>query len=62
MGARELGEAVRLDPRNADSLSGLALCELKLGRTADARAHAAAALALNPDDPLAKGILRGGGS
>jgi len=60
--ARELGEAVRLDPRNADSLSGLALCELKLGRTADARAHAAAALALNPDDPLAKGILRGGGS
>jgi tetratricopeptide (TPR) repeat protein len=60
--ARELGEAVRLDPRDADSLSGLALCELKLGRTAEARAHAAAALALNPADALAGGILRGGGS
>jgi tetratricopeptide (TPR) repeat protein len=60
--ARELAEAVRLDPKNPDSLSGLALCELKMGRLADARAHAAAALALNPDDPLARGILRGGGS
>jgi Flp pilus assembly protein TadD len=53
---------VRLDPNNADSLSGLALCELKLGRLADARAHATAALAINPDDPLARGILRGGGT
>jgi tetratricopeptide (TPR) repeat protein len=59
---RELREAVRLDPRDSDSLSGLAYCELKLGRIADARAHAAAALAINPADPLAGGILRGGGS
>ena len=59
---RELSDAVRLDPRNADSLSALAFSELRLGRTAEARAHASAALAINPDDPLAKGILRGGGS
>ena len=59
---RELTEAVRLDPRNADSLSALAFSELRLGRAADARAHAAQALALNPGDPLARGILRGGGS
>lgn len=60
--ARELREAVRLDPRDSDSLGGLAYCEMKLGRIADARAHAAAALAINPADPLAGGILRGGGS
>ena len=60
--ARELREAVRLDPRDSGSLSGLAYCELKLGRVEDARAHAAAALAINPEDPLAGGILRGGGS
>jgi tetratricopeptide (TPR) repeat protein len=59
---RELSEAVRLDPRNADSLSALAFAEVRLGRPADARAHAAAALAINPDDRLARGILRGGGS
>ena len=35
---------------------------MKLGRMADAHAHAAAALAINPGDPLAGGILRGGGS
>ena len=49
---RELGEAVRLDPRDADGLARLSYCELELGRTADARVHAAAALALNPGDPL----------
>ena len=59
---RELSEAVRLDPRNADSLSALAFAEVRLGRPADARAHAEAALALNPGDPLARGILRGGGT
>ena len=51
--ARELAEAARLDPRDPDSLSRLAYCELELGRTADARAHVDAALALNPDDALA---------
>ena len=60
--ARELGEAARLDPRDADSFSHLAYCELKIGRATDARAHALAALALNPDDQLAKGIIRAGGS
>ena len=60
--ARELREAVRLDPRDADSLSGLAYCEMQMGRMDDARAHAAAALAINPADPLAGGILRRGGS
>ncbi len=52
--ARELGDAARLDPRDADSLSHLAYCEYKLGRVTDAHAHALAALALNPDDALAK--------
>jgi Flp pilus assembly protein TadD len=60
--ARELAEASRLDPRDADSLSHLAYCELKIGRPADARAHALAALALDPEDQLAKGIIRAGGS
>ena len=55
-------EAVRLDPRDPDSLSHLAYCEFKLGRAADARAHASAALSLNPGDELAKGIIRAGGS
>jgi tetratricopeptide (TPR) repeat protein len=60
--ARELAEAARLDPRDADSFSHLAYCELKIGRASDARAHALAALALNPEDQLAKGIIRAGGS
>ena len=60
--ARELREAVRLDPGDSGSLSGLAYCEMKLGLIAEARAHALAALAINPADPLAGGILRGGGS
>jgi tetratricopeptide (TPR) repeat protein/4-amino-4-deoxy-L-arabinose transferase-like glycosyltransferase len=54
--ARELAEAARLDPRNADSLSHLAYCELKLGRLADAAAHVSAALALNPNDPVARQV------
>ena len=51
--ARELTEAVRLDPRNADSLAHLAYCELQTGRAAQARAHVAAALAIDPNHPLA---------
>jgi tetratricopeptide (TPR) repeat protein len=54
--ARELAAAVRLDPRNADSLSHLAYCELKLGRLADAATHVSAALAVNPEDPVAKQV------
>jgi tetratricopeptide (TPR) repeat protein len=59
--ARELSEAVRLDPRNADSLAHLAYCELKLGRLADARTHTEQALAVAPDQTLAlqlRSILR----
>jgi tetratricopeptide (TPR) repeat protein len=55
--ARELADAVRLDPRDPDSLSHLAYCEYKVGRAADARAHALAALALNPADALAKQLV-----
>lgn len=55
--ARELSEAVRLDSRDPDSLSHLAYCEIKLGRLGDARAHAEAALAINPGDELAKQLL-----
>jgi tetratricopeptide (TPR) repeat protein len=58
--AGELGEAVRIDPQDPDSLSHLAYCEYKLGRTAQARSHAAAALRINPGDPLAQGLLRAG--
>jgi tetratricopeptide (TPR) repeat protein len=60
--AGELAEASRLDPRDPDTLAHLAYCEYKIGRAADARAHALAALALNPADELAKGIIRAGGS
>jgi tetratricopeptide (TPR) repeat protein len=52
--ARELGEAARLDPRDSDTLSRLAYCEVKLGRVDAARQHVGAALAANPDDPLAR--------
>lgn len=51
--ARELNEAVRLDPKDADSLAYLAYCEVKLGQTDAARAHVRAALAIKPDHPLA---------
>jgi tetratricopeptide (TPR) repeat protein len=52
--ARELAEAARLNPRDADTLSRLAYVEVKIGRNAEARQHAHAALAINPSDPLAQ--------
>ena len=57
-GARELREASRLDPRDPDSLAHLAYCELRLNQLADARAHAAAALAIAPDHPLATQVMQ----
>ena len=54
--ARELTEAVRLDPRDPDSLAHLAYCEFKLGRIPDARGHAEAALAIRPDNDLARQV------
>lgn len=35
--SRELTEAVRLDPGDADALAHLAYCDIKLGRLSDAR-------------------------
>jgi tetratricopeptide (TPR) repeat protein/4-amino-4-deoxy-L-arabinose transferase-like glycosyltransferase len=57
--AIELAEAVRLDPRDPDSLAHLAYAEFRLGRLADARQHADAALAIRPDHDLA-GRVRAG--
>jgi tetratricopeptide (TPR) repeat protein len=51
--ARELAEAVRLDPRDADSLAHLAYCELQLGQTQAAIAHMEAALAVDAQHPVA---------
>jgi tetratricopeptide (TPR) repeat protein/4-amino-4-deoxy-L-arabinose transferase-like glycosyltransferase len=55
--AHELSEAVRLDPKDPDSLAHLAYCEAKLGNAADARTHAQAALAIDPSNELARQIL-----
>jgi tetratricopeptide (TPR) repeat protein len=55
--ARELGEAARLNPRDPDTLSRLAYADAKLGRVADARQHARAALAIDPGDQLARQLL-----
>jgi Tfp pilus assembly protein PilF len=52
--ARELTEAVRLDPRNPDALAQLAFAELALGLTDLARTHTAAALAIDPSHALAR--------
>jgi hypothetical protein len=52
--ARELADAIRLDPRDADALAHLAYCELQLARRAEARAHVSAALAVDPQHTLAR--------
>jgi len=55
--AHELSEAVRLDPKDPDSLAHLAYCEAKLGNADGARVHAQAALAIDPSNQLARQIL-----
>jgi 4-amino-4-deoxy-L-arabinose transferase-like glycosyltransferase len=52
----ELLEATRLDAKDPDSLAHLAYCEAKVGRIPDARAHAEAALALDPSHELARQV------
>jgi len=52
--AEQLAQAARLDPRDADTMAHLAYCEAQLGRAADARTHVAAALAIDPNHPLAR--------
>ena len=57
----ELLEATRLDSKDPESLAHLAYCEARLGRLGDARAHAEAALALDPSHALARqvrGVIR----
>ncbi|MEZ5319556.1 MAG: tetratricopeptide repeat protein [Vicinamibacterales bacterium] len=51
--ARELAEALRLDPRSADSAAHLAYCELQLGRYEQARLHSETALQIDPRHALA---------
>jgi tetratricopeptide (TPR) repeat protein len=53
----ELAEATRLDPKDPEPLAHLAYCEIKLGRASEARAHAAAALALDPGHALARQVF-----
>ena len=55
--ARELELVVAKQPRNADALAMLAFAEQRLGRLADARRHAAAALAIAPSQEIAKRVL-----
>ena len=50
----ELGESIRLNPRDAASFSTLAYVEFQLGRVDDARAHVAEALRIDPKDELAQ--------
>jgi Flp pilus assembly protein TadD len=51
---RELQEAVRLDPKDPDSLAHLAYCEVKLGHVDDARRYVSAALARDANNALAR--------
>jgi 4-amino-4-deoxy-L-arabinose transferase-like glycosyltransferase len=56
--AREFTTTIGMQPRNADALAMLAVCEQKLGRSADARMHAEAAIAIAPQHPIARQVLR----
>lgn len=49
-----LTDAVRLNPRSAPALGYLAYSEQQVGRINDARTHLAAALAIDPNDPMAR--------
>lgn len=51
---RELAEAVRLDPQDADSLAHLAYCEIKLGEIDAAQRHVRAVLMNTPGHQLAR--------
>jgi tetratricopeptide (TPR) repeat protein len=51
---RELGEAIRLDPHNADPHVGLAVAEANIGRLADARRQVEEALRLDPRSEAAR--------
>ena len=60
---RELQEAIRLDPQDADSLAHLAYAEIKTGQVEAARAHLRAALAKDPAHALSRQLaaaFRGG--
>jgi tetratricopeptide (TPR) repeat protein len=52
----ELKEANRLDATDPEPLAHLAYCEVKLGRVGEARSHAEAALALDPNHGLARQV------
>jgi tetratricopeptide (TPR) repeat protein len=54
--ARELAEAARLDPGDADTLAHLAYCELQRRRFAEARQHARAALGIDANHPVARQV------
>jgi ribosomal protein S12 methylthiotransferase accessory factor len=56
--AKELEATIRLQPRNADALAMLAVCEQRLGRTEDARRHAEAAILIAPQHPIARDVLQ----
>jgi Flp pilus assembly protein TadD len=52
--ARELTEAVRLDPRDANAHIDLAVADAGMGRRADARLHIEQALQLEPTSERGK--------
>ena len=53
---KALLEAVQLKPADAGALGALAVCAARLGRAEEARLRAAAALAIDPAEPLASQV------